>query len=174
MATAPVEVKRTAPTAPAARAPELLRGFRSDMDRLFDRFAGSFGLPSFARMFDAMPGFDSGIAIGVPAVDITENGSAFKLTAELPGMAEKDVEVTLTGDTLVLKGEKRQESEKSDTNYHLSERSWGSFQRSFALPQDVDRDNISAEFAKGVLTVTLPKTEHAQKQHKQIEVKSAS
>jgi HSP20 family protein len=74
---------------------------------------------------------------------------------------------------LVLRGEKRQEKEEKEANYYLSERAYGSFQRSFALPDGVDRDKISAEFGKGVLTLTLPKTAEARKQDKKIEVKAA-
>ncbi len=174
MATAPVEVKRSAPAPAPARPPDVLRSFRSDMDRLFDRFAGSFGMPAFSRMIDAMPTFDTGYALSMPAVDVTEDAAAYKVTAELPGMSEKDVEVTLAGDTLLLRGEKKQETEKGDASYHLSERTWGEFRRSFALPDGVDRDKVAAEFAKGVLTITLPKTAQAQKQSRQIEVKTAA
>ena len=77
------------------------------------------------------------------------------------------------GDTLTIKGEKRQEAERKDANYYLTERSWGVFERSFALPQDVDREKVDAAFTKGVLTVTLPKTAQAQQQRRQIEIKSA-
>ncbi|MDA8252979.1 MAG: Hsp20/alpha crystallin family protein [Rhodospirillales bacterium] len=169
MANAPVEVKRTTPV------PDTLRSFRADMDRLFDRFAGSFGMPSLWRMFDAPGlGFESSMALPNPAVDIAEDATAYKVTAELPGMSEKDIEVMLSGDRLMLKGEKRQETEQKEENFHLAERTWGSFQRSFLLPQDVDREKIAAEFAKGVLTLTLPKTAQAQQQQKQIEIKAAA
>jgi len=77
------------------------------------------------------------------------------------------------GGTFVLKGEKRQEKEEKDKNYYFSERAYGSFQRAFELPASVDRDKVSADFSKGVLTITLPKTPDAQKQQKKIEVKSA-
>jgi HSP20 family protein len=172
MATAPVEIKRGGMT--PARAPDLLRSLRADMDRMFDRLAGTFGLPSMARMFDGpVFGFESSFTAPSFAVDIVEEAGAYKITAELPGMSEKDIEVAVLGDTLTIKGEKRQESEKKEANHYLSERSWGSFQRSFALPQDVDRDKIAAEFAKGVLTLTLPKTAQAQQQRRQIEIKAA-
>lgn len=169
MANAPVDVKRSAPV------PDVFRSFRSDMDRLFDRFAGTFGLPSLARMFDAPAfTFESSVSVPSPAVDITEDASGYKITAELPGMSEKDIEVMVSGDRLTLKGEKRQETEKKEANYHLTERSWGAFQRSFLLPPDVDREKVSAEFAKGVLTVTLTKSAQAQQQQKQIEIKTAA
>lgn len=170
MAAAPVEVKRAA----QARVPDALRSFRGDMDRVFDRFAGAFGLPSLSRIFDTPAfGFASSVAGPSPAVDITEDATSYKMTAELPGMSEKDVEVTVSGDTLMIKGEKRQETEKKEESYYLSERSWGAFQRSFSLPDDVDRDKINAEFVKGVLTLTLPKTAQAQQQRRQIEIKTA-
>lgn len=172
MATAPVEVKQAAPAPAPARAPDALRSLRADMDRLFDRFTSGFGLPSFPRLFD-VPAFRSQTEITVPAVDISEDAGGYKMTAELPGMSEKDVEVVVSGDMLTLKGEKRQETEKKEENYHLCERSWGAFQRSFTLPQDVDREKIAAEFTKGVLTLTLPKTAQAQQQRRQIEIKAA-
>jgi HSP20 family protein len=105
-------------------------------------------------------------------VDITEDEAAFKLSAELPGLAEKDVQVSLSGDTLTIKGEKRQEREEKEKNYYLSERSYGEFQRAFILPEGVDREKIGAAFTNGVLTVTLPKTQ--QMPPKKIEVKGAA
>jgi HSP20 family protein len=84
----------------------------------------------------------------------------------------KDIDVSVSGDMLVLKGEKRQEKEEKDKNYHYSERAYGSFQRAFELPASVDRDKVAADFSNGVLTITLPKTAEAQKPTKKIEVKS--
>jgi HSP20 family protein len=91
-------------------------------------------------------------------------------------MEPSNLDVTVSGDTLIIKGEKRQEKEEKeekDDNYYLSQRSFGSFQRSFSLPAAVDRDKIGSELAKGVLTITLPKTAEAQQQQKKIEVKTA-
>lgn len=173
MANTPVEVKKTAP-APAAS--ETWRSLRTEMDRLFDRFAGGWGMPSFGRMFDMAPALrnESTFTVPTPAVDITEADGAYKLTAELPGLTEKDIEVQVAGDVLTLKGEKREEKEQKEKSFHLSERSYGSFQRSFSLPEGVDRDKVTAEFAKGVLTITMPKTEKAVEQKKTIEVKAAA
>jgi HSP20 family protein len=168
MANIPVEVKK----APAPRAAsEPWQSMRSEMERLFDRFG--FGLPSVRRMFDSGPVFESGVGINVPAVDVTEDEKTYKVTAELPGLEEKDVDVTMSGDILTLKGEKRQEKEEKNKNWYVSERAYGSFQRTFALPEGVDREKIAATFAKGVLTVTLPKRAEAQQQQKKIEVKAA-
>jgi HSP20 family protein len=145
------------------------------MDRLFDRFASGFGMPSLRRIFDAdVPsGFGTALTVPNPAIDVTEDANAYRLTAELPGMAESEIEVALTDDTLTIKGEKKQETEKKEKNCYLSERSYGAFQRSFALPDSVDRDKIGAEFAKGVLTVTMPKLPEAKTEPKKIEVKAA-
>jgi len=174
MANSPVEVKQT-PQAPAG-TPDTWRSFRTEMDRLFDRFAGGWGMPSLRRMFEGEPAmrYESAFSVPSPAVDIIEDDAAYKVTAELPGMTEKEIEVVVSGDTLTLKGEKQAEKEQKEKNYYLSERSYGSFQRSFYVPEGVDRDKIAADFAKGVLTVTLPKTASAAKQQKKIEVKTAA
>jgi HSP20 family protein len=175
MADVPVEVKKAAPAEPPV--PEVWRSFRSEMDRLFDRF----GFPSLRRMFDFEPPGRpmSSFGMAAPPIDISEDEKSYRIAAELPGLDAKDVDVTVSGDMLVLKGEKRQEKEEKeekeekDKNYHFSERSYGAFQRSFELPASVERDKIRADFAKGVLTITLPKSSAAQKQPKKIEVKSA-
>ena len=174
MANTPVEVNKTAPAPPGA--PDAWRSFRTEMDRLFDRFAGGWGMPSLRRMFDVEPAFryESSFSVPSPAVDITEDDAAYKVTAELPGMSEKEIEVVVSGDMLTLKGEKRQEKEKKEKNSYLSERSYGSFQRSFYVPDGVDRDKIAANFSKGVLTITMPKSAKAVEQQKKIEVKAGA
>jgi HSP20 family protein len=174
MVTTPVEVKKTPPT--SAITQDAWRSLRTEMDRLFDRFSGGWGMPSLRRMFDVEPAFryESSFAVSPPAVDISEDDAGYKVTAELPGMSEKEIEVAVSDGTLTLKGEKRQEKEQKDKNFYLSERSYGSFQRSFAVPEGVDRDKIAADFAKGVLTITMPKTAKAVEQKKKIEVKAAA
>jgi HSP20 family protein len=145
------------------------------MDRLFDRFGSGFGFPSLRRVFDIEPAWRSAssFSFSVPAIDMSEDKKAYKISAELPGIDAKDIDVSVSGDMLVLKGEKRQEKEEKDKNYHFSERAYGSFQRAFELPASVDRGKLSADFSKGVLTITLPKTAEAQKPVKKIEVKSS-
>ncbi|HUK57642.1 MAG TPA: Hsp20/alpha crystallin family protein [Stellaceae bacterium] len=167
MASTPVEVKK-APAPHTAMRP--FPSFRDEFDRMFDRFAG-FGMPSMRRMFDLIP--EESMNFNVPAVDVTEDDKAYKIAAELPGLEEKNIEVTLTGDVLTLKGEKRQEKEEKNKNWYVSERAYGSFQRAFELPDGIDRDKIAAEFSKGVLTVTLPKSAEVQKQQKKIDIKAA-
>ena len=92
---------------------------------------------------------------------------------ELPGLDEKNVEIKLSNHTLTIKGEKKEEKEEKDKDYYLSERRYGSFQRSFQVPEGVDTGKIDASFSKGVLTVKLPKTAEAQKAEKKITVKAA-
>ena len=179
MASTPVEVKKAAAAPAPARAPaaDPWHNFRNEMDRLFDRFTGSFGVPSsWRRMLDWEPATrsETTFSFGAPSVDVAEDDKAFKITAELPGLEAKDVEVSIAGDMLVLKGEKTQEREQKDKNYHMSERAYGSFQRAFALPDGVDRNKIAADLAKGVLTITLPKNAQAQQPAQKIEVKTAA
>ena len=96
-----------------------------------------------------------------------------EITAELPGMDEKNVEVKLINGVLTIKGEKQDDKEEKKKDYYMRERSFGSFQRSFQVPEGVDTDKIEANFKKGVLTVTLPKSAETQKAEKKIAVKSA-
>jgi HSP20 family protein len=165
MATVPVPVKQSAPA--PADTPDVWRSLRSEMDRLFDTFTNRFGVtPFLSTRFGTWSGVLS------PPVDITEDDGVFKVSAEVPGMTEKEIQVSLSGDTLTIKGEKLQEREEKGENRYLSERSYGEFQRAFSLPADVDREKIEAAFANGVLTVTLPKT--AKATPKKIEVKAAA
>jgi HSP20 family protein len=170
MAEVPVEVKQAPPA--QTNLPDVWQSFRSEMDRLFDRFGRGFGFPSLRRMFDIESPWRGSFSFSMPAIDMSEDEKAYKISAELPGMEPKDIDVSVTGDMLVLKGEKRQEKEEKDKNYHFSERAYGSFQRAFELPASVDRNKVAADFSKGVLTITLPKTVAAQKPAKKIEVKS--
>jgi HSP20 family protein len=109
----------------------------------------------------------------VPAVDIAETDKAYEITAELPGMDEKNIEVKFADGVLTIKGEKKDEKEEKKKDYYLSERSYGSFQPSFQVPDGVDTDKIEATFKKGVLSVALPKSVEAQKAAKKIDVKAA-
>ncbi len=171
MINVPVQSRSAAPAATNPADP--WRVLRGEMDRLFDRFTAGFGFAPMPRLFDAEPPMRSAGVSGalLPAVDVSESDTAYTVSAELPGLEEKDVEVTLTGDTLVIKGEKRSQTEEKTANYHLSERSYGTFQRAFTLPDGVDRNNVTAEFAKGVLKLTLPKTPAAKAEQRKIEVK---
>ena len=109
----------------------------------------------------------------MPAVDVTDSEKAYQITAELPGMDEKSIEVKVTDGYLTIKGEKKEEKEEKEKDYYLRERHFGSFERSFNVPESVDLSKIEATFKKGVLTVALPKKAEAQKPEKKIEVKAA-
>ncbi len=98
----------------------------------------------------------------IPTVDISETERNFEIRAELPGVSKNDVNISVTDNRLTVKGEKRQESETEGKNYHRVERRYGSFQRSFTLPRNVETANIKAGYTDGVLTLTIPKAEEAK------------
>ena len=133
---------------------------RREMDRLWDDYFGSGrrGLQPLQREF-------------APAVDVKETAEAVVVKAEVPGMDAKEINISVTGDVLTIKGEKKSEREEKEENYHLVERGHGSFSRSLTLPAAVDLDKIEARYDKGVLTVTCPKKEEVKP--KAIEIKSA-
>lgn len=139
--------------------------FRQEMDRLFDDFWRGVARPSM---------LSDGRALGevAPLVDETEDEKAYHVAVELPGMNEKDVEVSLSDGLLTIRGEKRQEEQEKGQDYYRKERAFGAFRRSLPIPGEVDESKIHASFKNGVLTVDLPKSEEAQKKVKQIEVKA--
>jgi HSP20 family protein len=116
----------------------------------------------------AQPGWEL-----APAIDLVEKDDSYDMSAELPGIDEKNIEIKLANHTLTIKGEKSDEKEEKRKDYYLSERRFGSFQRSFQLPEGVDTNKIEATFAKGVLKVTLPKSAEAKNAEKTIAVKAA-
>jgi len=148
---------------------------RREIDRLFDDFEwGSWRSPWRRPLFDVEPLLRGEVTWGkVPAVDVTDSVTAYEVTAELPGLDEKNIEVKFSEGTLTIKGEKKEEREEKKKDYHLSERRYGSFQRSFSVPDGIDAEKIEATFKNGLLTVTLPKTAEAQKKEKKIEVRKS-
>lgn len=156
-------------------APQMWRPFESlrrEVDRLFEDFDRGSWLSPFRSAFDIEPLKAAWGA--VPAVDFVEKDNAYEVTAELPGLDEKNIEVKLVNGGLTIKGEKQEEKEEKEKGYYLRERHFGSFERSFRIPEGVDPDKIEASFKKGVLKVTLPKKAEAQKPAKKIEVKAAA
>jgi HSP20 family protein len=147
---------------------------RREVDRLFENFGRGFWATPFGRpLFDVEPTWPAALRWpGAPAVDIVERDDKYELTAELPGLDEKDIEVKVVEDGLTIKGEKQEEKEEKKKGYHLKERRFGAFERSFQLPKGVDADKIDARFEKGVLMVTLPKKPEAKKATKKIAVKT--
>lgn len=153
------------PSAPKAGA---LSGF-ADIDRFFNRIMRgwpSFNWPEAAGTTEprALRAFEH-----MPNVEVKENGKAYSITVELPGLDEKDVKASVDDDVLTITGEKK--VDHTDEKTHYSERSYGSFTRSFTLPADADRNAVSAKFAKGVLTIEIGKTAGKPALGKEIEIK---
>jgi HSP20 family protein len=148
---------------------------RREVDRLFEDFRlGTWRSPFGRSAFELQPFWPSEAGWGkAPAVDVVENEKAYEITAELPGMDESNIDVKFSDGTLTIKGEKRADKEEKQKDYYLSERRYGSFQRSFGVPDGVDADKIEANFKNGVLTVTLPKSPQAQQSEKKIPIKKA-
>ncbi len=172
----PVRTEERAPQRASAR--QSVRPFETlhrEIDRLFEDFDGGFWRSPFRRSaFGIEPFWRRELSWGTtPAVDIAEKADAYEITAELPGMDEKHIEVKVSNGELTIKGEKRDEKEEKRKDYYLNERSYGAFERRFTVPEGVNADKIEASFKKGVLTVVLPKTPEAQKPEKKIEVKAS-
>jgi HSP20 family protein len=145
-----------------------------EIDRLFEDFGLGSRWPFGRSLFAAEPFFRRQTTWPkMPAVDIVESEKAYEITADLPGLDEKNIEVKVADGILTMRGEKQEETEEKKKDYYLQERSFGSFQRSSELPESVDPDKIEASFKKGVLTVKLPKKTEAQKPAKKIEIKAA-
>ena len=164
------------PTAPTASRQVSLEGLRRQVDRLFQDFERGFDVwrPFSHSVFNLTSAWPTEMSWGaVPAVDVAEKDKTYEVTAELPGIDEKNIEVTVTNGVLTIKGEKKEEKEEKKKDYYFSERRLGSFQRSFRVPEGVDADKIEANFKNGVLTVNLPKSAQAQQQEKKITVKAA-
>jgi HSP20 family protein len=141
-----------------------LSSLRREMDRLFDDFGTSrWPVPGAMRLMAEMP--------PVPAMDLVESDGTYEITIELPGIDMKDVELTVRDNMLTLRGEKREESESKDKDRHVSERRYGSFQRSLRLPPDADAGKVEATCANGVLRITLPKSETARAREQKIEIR---
>jgi HSP20 family protein len=173
--TSKVPVKKSEETSGAVQAWRPFETLHREIDRLFDDFGRDFWRTPFRRsVFDIEPFWRREMKfVGAPAVDIAAKDNAYEITADLPGMDEKNVEVQLSNGNLTIKGEKKEEREEKKKDFYLQERRFGSFERTFGLPEGVDADKIEAKFNKGVLTVTLPKKAEAQKPAKKIDVKAA-
>ncbi len=107
----------------------------------------------------------------VPAIDVQEDDKEIRVSAELPGMDEKDIDVTLTDESLIIEGEKKSEHKEEEKGYTYRESRYGKFRRVFDLPTRVDQNKAHAEFKKGVLHVTIPKAEEAKTKAKKLELK---
>jgi HSP20 family protein len=131
-----------------------------EMDRLWDSF------------FEDRPTVRRRDWLGewLPSLDLSETKNEFVVKAEVPGMTSKDIDISLTEGVLSIRGEKKQEKEEKEENYHFVERSYGSFRRSIRLPGGVQNEKIKASYKDGVLKVTLPKSEETKKKEVKIKV----
>lgn len=165
--------KETRNTAPAHWIP--FDSVRREINRVFDRFyGGTRDFPFGPRAFDLELPWPNVTGMEIaPAVDVAEKDKEYEITAELPGIDEKNIDIKLSNGTLTIKGEKKEEKEEREKDYYVSERRYGSFIRSFKVPEGIDTGKIEATFAKGVLNIKLPKTAEAQKSEKTISVKAA-
>lgn len=134
---------------------------RREMDSLFENFSNGFAPGSFEGRFGAFS----------PKVDVTESDKEIKVSAELPGMDEKDIDISLHNNMLSIRGEKKEEKEDKGKDYYRMERSYGSFSRTIQVPAEVEADKVEATFKKGVLSISLPKTARAVEETKKIAVK---
>jgi len=142
-------------------------------DRLFEDFGDLWRSPVRQALLGTEPLWSRDLTwAATPAVDVAAKDKAYEITAELPGMDEKNIDVKIANGMLTIKGEKKEEKEEKKKDYYLSERRYGSFERRFQVPEGVESDKIEASFRKGVLTVTLPKTPAAQAAEKKINIKA--
>jgi HSP20 family protein len=125
-----------------------------EMEETGRRFEDVFGRPFLPGIWRLFPSEEM---VWAPAIDVVEKEDRFLIKVELPGVNEEDVNVSVTGDTLIIEGEKKAESEVKKKGYYYTEASYGSFSRSITMPSTVDADHIEANFEKGILEITLPK-----------------
>ena len=154
------EAPRSGELMPAGRdRSHPLTHMHREMDRLFEDF---LGMPRW-------PDPDTDLMLK-PSVDIAESKKAYRVSVEVPGVDEKDIDVTVQGDSLIISGEKKQESEDDDDGFHRVERRYGSFRRILSLPTDTDADGIKARFKNGVLKITIPRTAEKTAESRRIQI----
>jgi HSP20 family protein len=146
------------------RSNEGLGSLFREIEKTFDDFSRRSPLAGLA-------GFGSGAT--APKIDVAEGKDAIEVTAELPGVDEKDIDLTLSDGALIIRGEKKSERDETDKdrNWHVIERSYGSFSRTVPLPYEPDASKVEAKFEKGVLRVRLPKPAEIAKKEKKIEIR---
>lgn len=150
-------------TAPRVEGGNPLFELQRDMNRVFDDFFRGFDLPqAFGR------------PASWPNIDVSETDTEYKVTAELPGLDEKDVELTLRENALMISGEKRDEREEKNEGRYYAERFVGRFSRTIPLPDEVDAEKVAAAFKNGVLTVVMPKNQEARESTKRIPIQKLS
>jgi HSP20 family protein len=170
-----MEIAKPSETA-VSRPRDVFAAMREEMDRVLERFEhdrprwpGLYEWPRWSSVFRRT----NGAELMEPDLDVHENAKSIMIEAELPGVEERDVSVTLANGLLTIRGEKKHEREEKDESHYLSERSFGSFERCLRLPETVDESKIEARFDKGVLKITAAKKPEAIKAERKIEVKKA-
>jgi HSP20 family protein len=148
---------------PVRRGTEIEPWRFSDVDRMFERALGDFWSPTFPRLL--RPDFWRGrpITVEAPTLDIYEEKDDLIVKAEVPGLSKDEIDISLDGNTLTIKGEKKKEEEVKEDDYYRCERTFGAFFRSIELPSEVKADKVTASFKNGVIEIRLPKTEEAKK-----------
>ena len=145
---------------------DVFRSLHREIDQVFDDFHRGFHLPAW------MKSDDNGTLS--PRINVSESDGNIEVTAEMPGVEEKDVSIELVNDTLTIGGEKKTEKEEREKDFHLVERSYGSFKRAIRLPFEADASKAEAKFENGVLTVLLPKPPEEKAKARKIELKSGA
>ena len=164
----PFGTPRSQSVGPAGSANDPFLAMRREMDRMFDSFMRE-------GAFAGLPAAFGGSGFLSPKVDVAETDKGLEVSAELPGIDEKDIELQLDQGVLTIKAEHKAEKEEKDEkkHYHLVERSYGTFLRRIGVPFEPDTDKVTASFEKGVLKVVVPRSPAAEKQVKKIAIKSA-
>jgi HSP20 family protein len=173
--TTKLPIKTEATSAPQVTKPSEWQPFealRNQVDRMLHDFqTGFLQAPTYRSLLDIEPFWRRDLGFNVtPAIDIVEKDKAFEVTAELPGIDVKNIDLQLSDNVLTIKGEKQEEREEKAKDRYVSERRYGSFRRSLQVPGNIDTDKIEASFKDGILTVTLPKSPEAEKKQKTIPV----
>lgn len=145
-----------------------LVNLHSEMDRLFNEAFKNFGINNSPIFSGVGNQFKNGLL--KPDVDISGSEKEYNITAELPGIDEKDINIELKGDTLVITGEKKNKEESNDNGYYRVERSYGYFQRVLNIPKDADVDNIKAGYKNGVLSIALPRLQSSGQETRKIAI----
>lgn len=163
--------KETAPTSSEGWPPIL--SLRHEINRLFDDFGtGLWRQPLSQRMHALLPAESEwGLR---PVTEFAACDGEYRMTAELPGMTADDIDIKLSDGAITIRGEKSEEKKEEKEDYLVSERRYGEFQRTLTLPSGIDADSVSADFANGVLTVTLPKSAEAKQKERKVEIKTAT
>jgi len=169
------EIAKSADTS-VSRPRDVFAAMRDEMDRVFDRFETDW--PRWPRLneWPRLPSIfrrTTGAELVVPELDVRENTKSIVIEAELPGVEEKDISVTLANGVLTIKGEKKNQHEEKDETHYFSERSFGAFERCLRLPDTIDENKLEAHFDKGVLKITAAKKPEAVKAERRIEIKKS-